>query len=271
MIVGIWLFALDLPDTAIDSLHGLLDAAEQARAAQFRLDRDRRRFIARRGQLRRLLAIYLDRPPRDLAFECNAFGKPALRGGGSLTFNLSSSGGIGLCVVARGIEVGCDIERRDAALADPAVADRLFAPAERRALAALPAEEWMDGFFNCWTRKEAFVKALGTGLSYPLHDFTVSVKPGAPAVVLEPARGWWLHAFAPTAGYHAAIAMPREKVAVPPARWFTDQEAFSPSAPSPPLSAMGKSSGAVKFEMESSISAASLSCAASSTVTPPTP
>lgn len=263
MILGVRLFVLDLPDAAIDGLHALLDPAEQARAAQFRFDRDRRRFVARRGRLRRLLSGYLDRPARDLTFEHNAFGKPALRDGGSLNFNLSSSGGIGLCVVARGIAVGCDIERRDAALADPAVADRLFAPAERQALAALPPEQWVDGFFNCWTRKEAFVKALGAGLSHPLHDFTVSVEPGMPAVVREPACGWSLHAFQPMPGYHAAIAVAREGAAMPPARWFCGQDAFSPSG--------AASSGSARFEPASSISAALLSCAASSAVMPPTP
>ena len=266
MILGVRLFALDLSDAAIDALGELLDPAEQAQAARFRFDRDRCRFIARRGQLRRLLAHYLDRPAPDLAFTTGAFGKPALRDGGALAFNLSSSGGIGLCVVACGIEVGCDIERRDAALADRTIADRLFAPAERAALAALPAERWAEGFFDCWTRKEAFVKALGSGLAHPLHDFTVSVEPGAPAVLRKPARGWSLHAFAPLPGYHAAVAVAGEGVAIPPARWFDAQEPLSPAVASP-----SSGSGAERFCTGSSISAASFSCAASSAVTPPTP
>ena len=264
MILGVRLFALDLAGSTIASLADLLSDEERTRAAQFRFDADRRRFIARRGQTRLLLAGYVDRLAPDLMFEMNAFDKPALRDGGSLAFNLSSSGDFGVCVVARGIEVGCDIERRDAALAEPAVADRLFAPAESRALAALPADDRVDGFFRCWTRKEAFVKALGAGLSHPLHDFVVSVEPGTPAVVREPSRGWTLHAFAPLPGYHAAVAVPREGVAIPPACWFDAQEALLPSA-------SGWSSGAAGFGTESSISAALFSCAASSAVTPPTP
>jgi 4'-phosphopantetheinyl transferase len=108
-------------------------------------------------------------------------------------------------VIGCGVEVGCDIEWRDPDLACPAVADRLFSPDERTALASLSGTAWVEGFFNCWTRKEAYVKALGLGLSYPLHAFSVSVAPGEPARLIDANPGWSLSSFEPASGYQAAL------------------------------------------------------------------
>lgn len=194
------LFELDRPE---QDLLGLLDAEERERAGRFRLERDRRRFVARRGQLRALLGEQLGRSPAGIAFDHNACGKPAVRGGGDLRFSVASSGPLGLCVIAHGIDVGCDVERREPALADRATAERLFAPGERSALAAMPPEQWLEGFFNCWTRKEAFVKALGLGMSHPLDSFEVSLD--AEAALLAPRRDCAMYAFEPAPGYHAAV------------------------------------------------------------------
>ncbi len=201
-MLDIRLFELDLPE---HDLLGLLDPAERERAARFRSERDRQRFVARRGQLRVLIGAELDRAPEEIAFDYNAFGKPAVRGGGGLCFSVSSSGSLGLCVIAHGVEVGCDIERRDPALADRATAERLFAPGERRALDRLSPEQWLEGFFNCWTRKEAFVKALGRGMSHPLDSFVVSLD--ADAALLSPRRDCVMRAFEPVPGYQAAVVM----------------------------------------------------------------
>ena len=213
-MLDVWLFALDHADFGAS-----LSPDERDRAARFRFARDRQRFVARRGQLRRLLGDYLARPAADIAFDHNAFGKPTVRGAGDLSFSTSHSGTLGLCVVAHGTEVGCDLERRQPHLADRATAKHLFAPGEQRALATLPAEQWIEGFFNCWTRKEAYVKALGLGLSHPLDGFEVSLAPDAPATLLSGAD-CAMHAFAPDADHHAAIVAldPAQGMATP--RWL---------------------------------------------------
>jgi 4'-phosphopantetheinyl transferase len=196
---------LDGSPGAIPALAATLDAGELARAAAFRHPRDRDRFIARRAWLRGLLAEELGCTPGEIAFDQNAFGKPIVRDGDDLRFSVSHSDGLGLCAIAHGTELGCDVERLNPALADPAVARSLFARAEVRALEALPPEEWVEGFFNCWTRKEAFVKAIGQGLSYPLSIFEVSVRPGAPAALLCGGGGWSVQSFQPAPGYQAAV------------------------------------------------------------------
>ncbi len=201
------MFVLDRPSAEIAALHALLDDDERAQATRFRFARDRSRFIARRGWLRTVLGEHLSRAPAEIAFERNEFGKPFVRRGGALRFNLSHSGGLALCVIGRGVEVGCDLERRDPALASLETAERLFAPGERHALRSLPPRDWARGFFNCWTRKEAYIKALGEGLSHPLDAFEVSLHPDLPARLLHGAPGWLLRAFAPVPGYHAAIAV----------------------------------------------------------------
>ena len=105
----------------------------------------------------------------------------------------------------RGGAIGCDIEWRNPELACPRVAQRLFAAEEYATLTALPSEQWIAGFYNCWTRKEAYVKALGLGLSHPLDAFTVSVAPGEPARFTSGEPGWILASFEPAPGYQAAL------------------------------------------------------------------
>lgn len=184
MALRIAVQVLDGSPGDIPAQAAMLDAGERARAASFRHARDRHRFIVRRAWVRRLLADALFCAPADIAFGHNTCGKPLVQAGGDLRFSVSHSDGLGLCVIARGIEVGCDLERQNPALADPKIAKSLFAAGEWRELQSLPEEQWIEGFFNCWTRKEAFVKAIGQGLSYPLDTFEVSLSPGAtPAFV----------------------------------------------------------------------------------------
>jgi 4'-phosphopantetheinyl transferase len=217
--IEVVLFDLDLASPEIAALERFLDPAERARATAFRAERDRRRFIARRGQLRQLLGERTGVAPDALAFAANAWGKPTLAGAAELAFSLSSSADLALVAFSREGEVGCDIEHRDPALAAPGIARRFFAAAEIAALEALPAEQWLDGFFNCWTRKEAYVKALGLGLSYPLDAFTVSVEPDAAARLIEAAPGWSLSSFQPAPGYQAALVSRTGVAAGYPVRW----------------------------------------------------
>lgn len=180
-------------------LLGLLDDEERARADRFRFERDRRRFVLRRGLLRTLLAARLGRDPAALRFTRNAFGKPALPGS-DLRFSASHSHGTALLAVAWGVELGCDIERCDERIDTDGMARAHFAPGEISALERLPLGHRLDGFVRCWTRKEAYVKALGVGLSYPLDSFDTSDPGGSMA-------GWSLESFEPRPGYHATVAV----------------------------------------------------------------
>jgi 4'-phosphopantetheinyl transferase len=179
---------------------------ELGRAAQFHRATDAEHYIVRRGKLRALLASRLGCRPCDVPLSYNSFGKPSVKGT-DLRFNLSHSGAIALYVFARDTEVGCDIEWRRPELAFERVAERFFSPRELDALRGVPRNRWVEAFFNCWTRKEAFIKALGFGVSYPLKAFDVSLVPGEPPALLRGPLGWSLRSFALREGLQAAIAV----------------------------------------------------------------
>ncbi|MDB5677545.1 4'-phosphopantetheinyl transferase superfamily protein [Sphingomonas bacterium] len=203
--VALALSDLDVAPEALTACYTLLSPDERDRASRFRYARDRDRYIARRGQLRTLLAAEVDQAPFALRIVEDSYGRPFLADHPDVHFNLSHSNGRALFAVAHGIRVGCDLAWRDPDLACPRVAARLFAPAECVALDALPPEQWVAGFYNCWSRKEAFVKAIGLGLSYSLHAFTVSVAPGEPARLIEGGAGWSVSSFEPAPGFQAAL------------------------------------------------------------------
>ena len=183
-------------------LAALLDADERARAARFHFARERRRFVVRRGRAREWLAEATGGNPAHLRFTTNAHGKPELPGGPH--FSLSRSGETMMLAIGDA-ELGCDIEAIDPALDWPPLARSFFSHAENATLAALPPEAACTAFFACWSRKEAFVKALGLGLSYPLDAFTVSVD-AAPAI-LSGGEGWGARSVEPPAGHQAALVL----------------------------------------------------------------
>jgi len=179
--VHLWRGRLDSAERDPDNAGALLPADELARARRFRRPEDGRRFIAARVILRQLLGGYLDADPWALRFDYDRHGKPELSGDGAegLCFSVAHSGGSALYGFARGRRVGVDLElMRDLAVFD--VAGQFFAADEIRALCALPASDQLAAFYRCWTRKEAYLKAKGLGLSVPLDAFAVSVAPGEP-------------------------------------------------------------------------------------------
>lgn len=214
--VHVWRAALDVTGPCLSLLRDTLSADEHARAGRFVFPRDRDHFIAGRGVLRRLLGRYLSRDPSRLSFHYLAAGKPTLLRDVSedeLHFNVSHSHGLALFAFARGRAVGVDLEAiRDNYPGDD-IARRFFSPREVAALQALPPELRTEAFFACWTRKEAFIKAIGTGLSLPLDRFDVSVNPGEPVALLatrfEPAQAsrWQLRELRPATGYQGALAV----------------------------------------------------------------
>lgn len=177
----------------------VLSEDERERASRFHFERDRRRFVSGRSTLRRIVAAYLDASPKELAFEYAPQGKPRVADA-EISFNISHSGGCALFAFASQFEIGVDVEQFDQARVDnERVAERFFSPIEVATLRAHP--EWSRGkaFLRCWTRKEAFIKARGDGLTLPLKDFDVSFDAGArPAVLrtawsLQEPEEWALH------------------------------------------------------------------------------
>jgi 4'-phosphopantetheinyl transferase len=207
--VHVWRVTLEMDPAALDKLQQALAPEEKSRAGQFHFPRDRAHFVAARGALRDILARYLDRDPAGLQFSYGPSGKPTLAPGPEarwLHFNLSHSHGLALYGLTRSGEIGIDLERIAAEVARERVAERFFSPQEVAELRALPAHLQPRGFFNCWTRKEAYVKARGDGLRIPLDSFDVSLIPGAPPAFLRGVESHWsLRELLPAPGYAAAV------------------------------------------------------------------
>jgi 4'-phosphopantetheinyl transferase len=207
--VHIWRASLEVDSAGLRRFEGLLADDEKNRAERFIFHRDRNRFIAARGILRDVLGRYLQRPPQDIHFVYGPRGKPAIASGGarpSIHFNLSHAHGLAAIGVALERELGIDIELIRPEFAGEEIAKRYFSPKEVNELNRLPAELRTEGFFHCWTRKEAYIKAQGNGLSIPLQSFEVSLTPGLPAELNSADHSRWsLRSFAPNPGYVGAI------------------------------------------------------------------
>lgn len=215
--VHVWCVSLDQPAARIQALFHTLSPKEQTRAERFHFERDRRRFIASQGHLRMLLARYLYIVPEYIEFHHGTRGKPVLKETGTarttLKFNLSHSHELALYAITRNREVGIDIEHIRPVSDAAQIVKRFFSPQEQRIFCSLPPEQHIKAFFNCWTRKEALIKAKGEGLYHPLDQFSVSFAPGEPARLLhvendpqETAR-WSLQELTPAPGYVAALAV----------------------------------------------------------------
>ncbi len=194
----------------------ILSADEQERAARFHFSRDRQCFTATRGLLRTILAGYIDSDPSELVFSYSQREKPSLTPsptGSQVEFNVSHSGTIALLAFARGRALGVDVEQLRDNFDHDTIAHRFFSEEEQRQLAALSPSERYHGFFRCWTRKEAYIKAQGTGLSLPLHQFDVSLKPqeGNALLCTRPdpteAAQWSLQEVPAAEGYVAALCV----------------------------------------------------------------
>jgi 4'-phosphopantetheinyl transferase len=210
--VHVWRASLERPTETVKRMRRVLAGDEHRRADSFRFERDRSRYIVGRALLRGLLARYLETAPEELEFQYGEFRKPALRAGP--WFNLSHSGPIAVYAFSSAGEIGIDIELDDADFARERIAERFFSPAEVSVLRSLPAEVQPQAFLTCWTRKEAFIKARGDGLSLALDSFDVTLAPDTPAVLLrtawcseEPGQ-WCLEDLSDRrTGYIAAVAL----------------------------------------------------------------
>jgi 4'-phosphopantetheinyl transferase len=214
--VHVWRAFLNTSPSLIHYLQPLLTEDEVVRAGRFAFERDRHHFIVARGILRAILGRYLSIDPAYLRFDTNAYGKPSLglpRGKPSLKFNLAHSYNLALYVFTYSREVGIDVEYIRAGIDYDELAKYSFSQYEQSILRALPEAAKQQAFFHCWTRKEAYIKARGKGLSIPLDLFDVSLEPGEPPVLInsredpqETAR-WSFRDLDPGTDYASALAV----------------------------------------------------------------
>jgi len=213
--IHVWRAELEPPPWRHAQLAATLSSDERGRAERFRLEDDRRRFVVARGLLRAILGRYLDVDPGRLEFAYGPRGKPALAeplSGHGLSFSVAHSRGLALYALARHSALGVDLECVRADIDAEAVAARSFSAREQSALRSLSAAARLHAFFNGWTRKEAYLKAVGEGLSERLNSVEVSLAPGAPPEFLgiagnaEEAAWWSLVELTPAPGYVGALA-----------------------------------------------------------------
>ncbi len=185
-VVDLWhVSAEDIGDVRLNECLRLLAPAEAARARRYVFERHRRQSIVAWGMLRKLLSKYAAVAPQSLVFGRNAYGKPHLAepADSPIQFNMSHTDGMILYAVTRDRPIGVDVEDTQRRGGGIELARRFFAQAEVAALEALPPQAQHDAFFRFWTLKEAYIKALGSGLSIPLQSFAFSLSEGRPPTV----------------------------------------------------------------------------------------
>lgn len=214
--VHAWRASLNRESSQVEQFWSLLSEDERLRAERFRFQKDRDHYIVGRGLLRTILGRYLHQEPEQLRFCYSPYDKPSLApefGGDTLSFNLSHAHGLAIYAVTWHRRIGVDLEYLDSKAFEDGIAERFFSQSEVEALYSLPAEAREAAFFTCWTRKEAFIKAVGEGLSIPLDQFEVSLKPGEPAALLrtsgdphEAAR-WSMQELHPGSNFKGALCV----------------------------------------------------------------
>ena len=214
--IHVWCAALDQPVSRFQRLTQILSTDERMRAERFHFEQGKKSFIVRHGILRTILGFYLGAEPSRLQFCYAKNGKPMLAetfGKGKICFSLSHSDGLALYAFTRDREIGVDIEQIREIPEMDQIAERFFSVRETVLLRRVAESKKKEAFFNCWTRKEAFVKAIGEGLSCPLDKFDVALAPGEPARLLRregdpkaPFR-WAIQDLKPVSGFAAAFAV----------------------------------------------------------------
>ncbi len=215
--VHLWAGQLEQDPTSQKKLEACLSYDELRRADRFHFERDRNYFIVARAMLRQVLGRYLSLPAAELAFAYAAKGKPYLASYPKLYFNLSHAGSMALLGLSHLAPIGVDIEDTRREIEFEVIASHFFSKAEIHELRSLPLSQRAEGFYNCWTRKESFIKALGDGLSFPLDQFEVSLVPHQKPMLRvthwdpQEKNYWSLGSLNPKLGYTAAWAL-RQKV-----------------------------------------------------------
>jgi 4'-phosphopantetheinyl transferase len=212
--VHVWRVDLEQTDDVVKRFRATLDADELQRASRFHFERHRRAFVVGRGFLRDVLGRYLQSQAQVLEFSYGAYGKPGLDGEHKetkLRFNMSHSNDVGLLAITEERVIGVDVEHIRADFATEEIARRFFSRCEVDVFNTLSTEEQVAAFFRCWTRKEAFIKATGKGLSQALDGFDVTLGPGVKAELLraegDDASRWSMSDIDVGEDYAAALAV----------------------------------------------------------------
>jgi 4'-phosphopantetheinyl transferase len=234
--IHVWTIQLEAPAASMARFASILSLDERARGARFHFDHHRSRFIVGRGVLRLILSRYLQTRPDKLEFLYGRNGKPAIAGqlnGNAVEFNLAHSEALAMLAVTRTGAVGIDLERiRTITDADELVG-RFFSPRENDAFQKLPPEQKPAAFFNLWTRKEAWLKATGDGITHHLNRVEVTFLPGEPVRLLslpdafQSETKWSLHELTPAPGFAAALATAGEHPHISCWRWRSEDKALS--------------------------------------------
>lgn len=213
-VARVWHWPLHVSALEVRDLRKVLSPDELERAERYRFDRHRNEFISTRAVLRMVLASYTAQSAGSLSFDYSAQGKPALKNGPpDLRFNVSHTEGLAVLAVVRDREIGVDAEKIRPQPDAQKLAKRFFSVREHRFLEKLSGDELQRAFFRCWTRKEAYIKAKGEGLSLPLHAFDVSLEEDQPAALVgtrpDPTEAgrWTLCDLSVGQGYAAALAV----------------------------------------------------------------
>jgi 4'-phosphopantetheinyl transferase len=214
--VHIWMIPLDRDPGSTGHHYQVLSVEERNRAERFHFERHRRRFIISHGSIRGILSQYLACHPAEIQFELTSHGKPRVSGSlrtFDVFFNLTHSHELAVVAVNRQHEIGVDVEYVKIMGDMDKIAARFFSKHEQVAYLDLPKDQRAHGFFNCWTRKEAFIKAIGEGFSYPLDQFDVTLTPGNPTRLLrigddpDEAPCWTLESFQHGVDYIGSVAL----------------------------------------------------------------
>lgn len=220
--IHVWFIdALDPLDN-LAALRDLLSPSELDRAAKFHFEPDRRLFVVSHAAVRAILARYLNTPAASIEFTSGINGKPSLVpawAASGIEFSLSHSHGVALVAVARNCAVGVDIEFVKTDFAFEGIAERFFTPGEVSALRALPSVLWRQAFYKCWTSKEAFLKAKGTGLAGQLDEVEINQDSGQNVRIQAAVAGWSLAELNPAGGYEAALVTAGAPAQVRLYRW----------------------------------------------------
>lgn len=215
-VVHLWQRELPASSPDLEQCRELLSAEEREKALRYRIERPRSDYVLTRGTLRFLLAQYLQLTPSDISFRYTQYGKPFLSPDSDLRFNVSHSHGLALMGFVRRREIGVDVEQVRAQEDAKKLAERFFSVRERDNLRDLSGDQLHAAFVRCWTRKEAYIKAKGGGLSLPLYQFDVSIEPDPKQALLatrpdrSEANRWTIYNVSAKSGYAAALAVEKE-------------------------------------------------------------
>ena len=212
--VHIWSASTDIDEKQLHYLQSIISEDEQKRAAKFYFEKDRVRFIVARGFLRMILACYIKKTPEEFRFRYNKFGKPSLENinNNNVQFNLSHSDKMIVYGFTSCRDIGIDIERIRTSEDTVQILDHFFSELEKEEFKMIPEEKKKETFYQCWTRKEAYIKARGEGLSIPLDDFSVTLIPGSPAKLIKADKDsavtqWHMKDISVASGFAAAAVV----------------------------------------------------------------